>query len=134
MVDTVTELLSELQCWGVGGWSLLRWPRGILLCVGCDGDGALVELHLQTDPVPRSHLQRLLQHRRRLLPVGVVAESADADFRVQVDVVPERNGCYSPCMCGLDLQERDCYFFCVVVYQLPMFLAWHLHGQFTKKT
>lgn len=95
-------------------WSLLCRPGGILLRVGCDGDGALVDLHVQADPVSSSHLQGLLQHRRRLLPVRVVAQGADAVFRVQVDVVPERDRRDSPCMCGLDLEERErsVFFFC----------------------
>lgn len=88
-------------------WSLLCRPGGVLLRVGSDGDGALVDLHVQADPVSSSHLQGLLQHRRRLLPVRVVAQGADAVFRVQVDVVPERDRRDSPCMCGLDLEERD---------------------------
>lgn len=88
-------------------WSLLCRPGGILHWVGCDGDGALVDLHVQADPVSSSHLQGLLQHRRRLLPVRVVAQGADAVFRVQVDVVPERDRRDSPCMCGLDLEERE---------------------------
>lgn len=83
--------------------------------MGCDGDGALVELHVQAHPVSGSHLQGLLQHRRRLLPVRVVAQGADADFRVQVDVVPERDRRDSACVCGLDLKadrERSAFFFC----------------------
>lgn len=59
--------------------------------MGRYGDGALVDLHGETDPVRRSHLQGLLQHRSRLLPVRVLAQGADADFLVQVDVVPEGN-------------------------------------------
>lgn len=91
--------------------------------MGCDGDGALVDLHVQADPVSSSHLQGLLQHRRRLLPVRVVAQGADAVFRVQVDVVPERDRRDSPCMCGLNLEEKDQSSFFVVIYQLLMFFS-----------
>lgn len=66
-------------------------------------DGALVKLHGQSEPVPGSYLQRLLQHGGRLLPVGVLTEGAHADLLVQVDVVPEGNRSYSASRCGLDL-------------------------------
>lgn len=68
-----------------------------------DGDGALVKLHRQTQPLPRPDLQRLLQHGGRLLPVGVLTQGADADLLVQVDVVPEGNRGYPARRRSLDL-------------------------------
>lgn len=75
--------------------------------MGCHGDGALVKLHSEADPVTSVYLQGLLQHNSRLLPVRVLAEGADADVLVQIDVVPEGNCSYSACRCRLDLGDRD---------------------------
>lgn len=66
-----------------------------------------MELHRQTEPFPGSYLQGLLQHGSRLLPVRVLAEGADADLLVQVDVVPEGNCSYSACRCSLDLRVHE---------------------------
>lgn len=52
-------------------------------------DGALVKLHSEVDPVSGSYLQGLLQHNGGLLPVRVLAQGADTDLLVQVDVIPE---------------------------------------------
>lgn len=62
-----------------------------------------MELHREKDPVSSQDFEGLLQHSSCLPPVGVLAEGADADLLVQVDVVPEGNGSYSACSCGLDL-------------------------------
>ena len=75
--------------------------------MGRYGDGALVKLHSQMDPVSSLYLQGLLQHNSCLLPVRVLAECADTDILVQVDLVPEGNCSDSACRCGLDLENRD---------------------------
>lgn len=66
-----------------------------------------MKLHSEADPVSGLYLQGLLQHSGRLLPVRVLAEGADADLLVQVDVVPEGNCSYSACRRRLDLGNRD---------------------------
>ncbi|PWA30751.1 hypothetical protein CCH79_00009205 [Gambusia affinis] len=58
---------------------------------------------IQTDPVSRLDLQGILQNGSGLLPVGVPAESADADIRVQLDLVPEGNGSNPASRGGLHL-------------------------------
>lgn len=59
--------------------------------MGRHGDGALVKFHCEADPVSDSDLQGLLQHNCCLPPVCVLAESADTDVLVQVDLVPKGN-------------------------------------------
>ena len=66
-----------------------------------------MKLHSQKDPVSSLYLQGLLQHSGRLLPVRVLAQGADADLLVQVDLVPEGNCCYSARGCSLDLDNMD---------------------------
>lgn len=48
-----------------------------------------MNLDSHVDPVSGPDLQGLLQHHGRLPPVRVLAQGADADVPVQVDVVPE---------------------------------------------
>lgn len=110
--------------------SLLHRPGGSLY-VGRDGHGALVKLHSEVDPVSGSDLHRLLQHHGRLLPVRVLAEGADADLLVQVDVVPEGNRGYSACRCSLDLGNRD-YGLRRYDTNTRLFIRSHVVPQFTK--
>lgn len=67
-----------------------------------------MQLHGEADLVPGSDLHGLLQHDGRLLPVRVLAQGADADLLVQVDVVPEGNGGYSAGRCSPHLRKGDC--------------------------
>lgn len=64
---------------------------GRVFYMGQNGNGAFVELHGETDPVPDSYLQGLLQNNGCLLPVRSPVEGAHADLLVQVDVIPEGN-------------------------------------------
>lgn len=65
----------------------------LFLSDGCDGNAALVELDAQPDPVTRVHHQGALQDHGHLLPVWIRPERADAHIGVQVDVIPEGDGC-----------------------------------------
>ena len=133
------------QCWSL----LLHWPGGVRY-MGCHWDSALVKLHGEADPVTSSHLQGLLQHNSRLLPVRVLAEGADTDVLVQIDVVPEGNCSYSACRCRLDLEgilfERymrgvnlklystsypyiTCHFLLLIIHDTCKNLKWD-HGSF----
>lgn len=101
--------------------------------MGCHGDGALVKLHSEADPVTSLYLQGLLQHNSRLLPVRVLAEGADADVLVQIDVVPEGNCSYSASRCRPDLGDRDIVLMVhensqleTILYIVPVYLFSHV--------
>lgn len=81
--------------------------------MGRYGDGALVKLHCEADPISGLDLQGLLQHSSCLLPVGVLTEGADTDVLVQVDLVPKGNSSYSACRRSLDLGNID---YCLIRY------------------
>lgn len=71
---------------------LMTSSAALFLFNSCNRYAALVEPDAEADPLSSADRQWLLEDHRRLLPVRVLTEGADALLGVQMDLVPEGNG------------------------------------------